>query len=130
MDIIQKNKKPMYVKFDVPSELQDKALEAVRLAKDSGSIKKGLNETTKSIERGMAKLVLIAKDVSPEEIVAHLPPLCEEKNVDYIYVENQDDLGAAAGIEVSSASAAIIDPAEAEENVEEIKKELEELKGE
>ncbi len=50
--------KPTYIKFDVPQELQDKALEAVELARDTGKIRKGTNEVTKAIERGIALLVV------------------------------------------------------------------------
>ncbi|HEW89707.1 MAG TPA: 50S ribosomal protein L7ae, partial [Candidatus Bathyarchaeota archaeon] len=74
--------KPFYVKFEVPPELAEAALEALRRARESvgkGAIKKGVNETTKAVERGQAKLVLIAEDVDPPEIVAHLPILCDEK---------------------------------------------------
>ena len=63
-----------YVKFEVPEELKEKVLQAVEIARNSGKIKKGTNETTKAIERGIAKLVVIAEDVEPEEIVMHLPP--------------------------------------------------------
>ena len=37
----------------------------------------GNDETTKAIERGNSKLVVIAEDVEPPEVVAHLPILCE-----------------------------------------------------
>ncbi|AIF69347.1 50S ribosomal protein L7 [Palaeococcus pacificus DY20341] len=119
--------KPSYVKFEVPKELADKALEAVELARDTGRIRKGTNETTKAIERGQAKLVVIAEDVDPEEIVAHLPPLCEEKEIPYIYVPSKKELGAAAGIEVPSASVAIIEPGKGRELVEDIAAKVREL---
>ncbi len=67
----------MYQQFEVPDELQNNALEALELARDTGKIKKGSNEATKAIERGIAQIVLIGGDVEPEEIVMHLPPaLC------------------------------------------------------
>ena len=66
-------------KFDVPEELTNKALEALELARDTGKIKKGTNEATKAIERGNAKLVLIAEDIEPAEIVAHIAPLSKGK---------------------------------------------------
>jgi large subunit ribosomal protein L7Ae len=106
--------KPFYVKFDVPKELADSALEVLAAARDTGKISKGTNETTKVIERGTAKLVLIAEDVDPPEIVAHLPLLCEEKNVPYIYVTSKMGIGNASGIEVPSAAAAITDAGDAE----------------
>lgn len=119
--------KPSYVKFEVPKELAEKALEAVEIARDTGKIRKGTNETTKAVERGQAKLVIIAEDVDPEEIVAHLPPLCEEKEIPYIYVPSKKELGAAAGIEVPAASVAIIEPGKARELVEEIAMKVREL---
>ncbi|ACS89485.1 50S ribosomal protein L7Ae [Thermococcus sibiricus MM 739] len=119
--------KPSYVKFEVPKELAEKALEAVEIARDTGKVRKGTNETTKAVERGQAKLVVIAEDVDPEEIVAHLPPLCEEKEIPYIYVSSKKELGAAAGIEVPSASVAIIEPGKGRELVEEIAMKVREL---
>ncbi|MEM3607101.1 MAG: ribosomal L7Ae/L30e/S12e/Gadd45 family protein, partial [Candidatus Bathyarchaeia archaeon] len=73
--------KPFYVKFNVPKEVADKAYQLVQASRGTGKIKKGTNETTKSIERGLAKLVLIAEDVDPPQIVAHLPLLCEERKI-------------------------------------------------
>jgi len=115
-----------YVKFEVPEELQSKSLEALDLARTTGSVKKGTNETTKTIERGMAKLVLIGEDVTPVEIVMHIPPLCEEKGTTYLYVKSQNDLGAACGINKGCASAAVVDPGRAGEVIEGI---IGELKG-
>ncbi|MGB2841280.1 MAG: 50S ribosomal protein L7Ae [Halobacteriota archaeon] len=115
-----------HVKFEVPEELQRKSLEALDLARTTGSVKKGTNETTKTIERGMAKLVLIGEDVTPVEIVMHIPPLCEEKGTPYLYVKSQKELGAACGINKGCASAAVVDPGRAEEVIEGI---IGELKG-
>ena len=117
-----------HAKFEAPEELQSKSLEAVELARTTGSVKKGTNETTKTIERGMAKLVLISEDITPEEIVMHLPPLCEEKSVPYLYVRTQKDLGAACGINKGCASVAIVDPGKAEEAIGTIAEELNKLK--
>ncbi len=118
-----------YVKFETPKELAEKALQALELARNTGKIKKGTNETTKAVEKGLAKLVLIAEDVDPEEIVMHLPPLCEEKNVPYLYVPSKAELGRAAGIDVAAASACIVEPGEAKNLVEGIAKEIEKIKG-
>lgn len=117
-----------YVKFEVPEELQSKSLEAVELARTTGSVKKGTNESTKTIERGLAKLVLISADITPEEIVMHLPPLCEEKGIPFLYVKSQRDLGAACGINKGCASVAIVDPGKARESVDTIAEELKTLK--
>jgi len=119
--------KPFYVRFEVPPELAEEAYKALEIARKTGKIKKGTNETTKCVERGLAKLVLIAEDVDPPEIVAHLPLLCEEKKVPYVYVPSKKRLGEAAGIEVAAASACIIDPGEAKDLVEKIAKAVNEL---
>jgi len=119
--------KPFYVKFEVPSEVAEAAYEALSTARKTGKIKKGTNETTKAVERGLAKLVLIAEDVDPPDVVAHLPLLCEERKCPYVYVPSKKRLGEAAGIDVAAASACIIDPGEASELVEEIIKRVKEL---
>ena len=71
-----------YVKFQTPSDVQAKVLEVVEAAKAAGGLRKGTNEATKAIERGEAKLVIIAEDVDPEEIVMHMPAICGEKRVE------------------------------------------------
>jgi len=117
-----------YVKFETPKELADKALELVEIAKNSGKIRKGMNETTKAVERGQAKLVIIAEDINPPEIVMHLPALCEEKKIPFIYVSTKADLGNAAGLEVSTSSIAVVDPGDAKAQLKEILDGLNKLK--
>ena len=119
---------PVYVDFDVPADLEDDALEALEVARDTGRVKKGTNETTKAIERGNADLVFVAEDVQPEEVVMHLPELADEKDIPYVFVGTQDDVGHAAGLEVGSAAAAITDPGEAEADVQDIADKVEELR--
>jgi len=118
----------MYVKFNVPEDIMKKTLQLVEIARATGKIKKGTNETTKAIDRGEAKLAIIAMDVEPEEIVMHIPPLCEEKGVPYTYVPSKQELGKAAGIDVAAASVAIINPGEGAKLLEEIISELKKIK--
>ncbi|MHB8585541.1 MAG: 50S ribosomal protein L7Ae [Thermoplasmatota archaeon] len=111
---------PLYVRFETPKELQDKTYEAIEQARDSGSVKKGTNEVTKIIERGQAKLVVMAGDIQPEEVLAHIPLLCEEKGIPYTYVGSKQELGTSAGLDVPTASVAILDPGRAKPLVDEI----------
>ncbi len=120
--------KSIYVRFEVPKELADKAYEAVENARDKGKLRKGTNETTKAIERKRAVLVVIAEDVDPAEIVAHLPPLCDEKGIPYIYVPSKRELGAAAGIDIGAAAISIVEAGQAKEVVKEIIERIRELK--
>lgn len=112
--------KPFYVRFETPTEVANAAYEALQIASRTGRIRKGTNETTKAVERGQAKLVVIAEDVDPPEIVAHLPILCEERKIPYVYVPSKVKLGSAAGIDVQSAAACILEAGEAEDLVKEI----------
>jgi len=117
-----------FVKFQVSEEIQNKALEALEIARDTGKIKKGANEATKAIERSLATLVLIGADVEPEEIVMHLGPLCEEKRIPFLFINKQNDIGAASGLEVGSTAAAIVKPGKAKDLVDEIAKQISELR--
>ncbi|MEM4521392.1 MAG: 50S ribosomal protein L7Ae [Candidatus Bathyarchaeia archaeon] len=121
--------KPFYVKFEVPPELANAAYEAISVAQRTGKVKRGTNETTKAVERGLAKLVVIAEDVDPPEVVAHLPLLCDERKVPYVYVPSKAKLGSAAGIEVAAASACIIDPGQAADLVKEIIEKVQKIRG-
>lgn len=117
-----------YVKFEVPKELSDKILQAVEIARNTGSIRKGTNESTKAVERGNGVLLVIAEDIEPEEIVMHLPPLCEEKKIPYAYVPSKLELGRAAGIDVASAAVCIVDAGEGKDLVKEIVDNVEKIK--
>ena len=109
-----------YVKFEVPKEIADKSLEALRLAKQSGSVKKGVNEVTKSVERGLATLVLLAGDVEPEEVVMHIPTLCEQKKIPLVFIPAKLDLGKAVGLNVPCAAASIEKPGEGQAQLKEV----------
>jgi large subunit ribosomal protein L7Ae len=120
--------KPFYVKIEVPKEVADAAYEALQIAAKTGTVRKGTNETTKAVERGQAKLVVIAEDVDPPEIVAHLPLLCEERKIPYVYVPSKEKLGNAVGIDVSAASACVISEGDALGLVKEIIKRIEQIR--
>src|SRR3989475_11123218 len=102
--------KAIYVRFEVPKDLTDKIYQVVEVAKESGKIRKGTNEVTKLVERGEAQFVVMAEDGQPEEILAHMPLLCEEKGVPYAYVPSQEELGVAVGRGKAPASIPIRPP--------------------
>jgi len=119
-----------YVKFKTPEKLQDQiksGLNQITQSKDS-KIRKGMNETTKSIERGTAKLVIMSEDVTPPEILFHIPILCDEKGIPYGYVSSQQDLGNAVRINVSSSSVAIEDAGSEEKVLTDLINKLKNLK--
>ena len=120
--------RPFYVKFEVPKEIVDAAYEALQIANQTGTVRKGTNETTKAIERAQAKLVVIAEDVDPPEVVAHLPILCEERRIPYVFVPSKEKLGVSSGIDVPAASASIDEVGDAAALVKGISSRLDELK--
>ena len=66
-----------------------------------------MHEVTKSTERVQAKLVVMAEDVSPPEILFQRSLLCEEKGIPYGYLSTKKELGNAVRINVSSSAIAI-----------------------
>ncbi len=116
-----------YVKFETPEDVSQKALDLVENSFRMGKIKKGTNEVIKSIERGESKLVVIAEDVNPPEVVYYLPTLCDDKKVPYVYVKKRSDLGSKVGI-ASAASISIVDYGKNEEMYKSIISSLEKLK--
>ena len=95
-----------YVKVELTQELKDKTVEMLEKAK---KVKAGLNEVTKAVERGTAKLVVLAEDISPPEIVLHIPMICEEKNIPCSYIATRKDLGEKAKLRTATSAVAIIE---------------------
>ncbi len=119
--------KPIYVRFETPKDVVDKTYQLVELARDSGKLRKGTNEVTKLVERGEAQFVVMAEDVQPEEILAHMPLLCEEKGVPYSYVPSKQELGVATGLGKATASTAILDAGKGKPLLDEVASKLRQL---
>lgn len=78
--------------------LTQSLLDLVQQASHYRQLKKGANETTKTLNRGTSELVILAADATPLAIILHLPLLCEDKNVSYCYVPSKMALGRATGV--------------------------------
>ena len=113
-----------YVDFETPKELVPQIAEMLSVAKESGKLKKGINEATKAIERKTAQFVILAGDVSPEEIVVHIPMLCKEKGIQYAFVPTKKELGGAIGIMVGTSAVAVENAGGAAEKLQDIVKRL------
>ena len=116
-----------YIKVQLTDELRERTVGLVESTAKKGKIKAGINEVTKAIERGTAKFVVIAEDVSPKEVVMHLPMLCEEKNIPFSYIATRKDLGEKAGLRTATASIAITESGE-EAEMKDLAKKIAELK--
>jgi len=91
--------------------------EVLEKARKTGKVEKGTNEATKAAELGTAKLIVYAADVSPKEIVQHLPIICKEKNIPCVEADSKKKLGLAAGINVSCSAVAVIDAGSADKEI-------------
>ena len=88
-------------------ELNVKILDLVQQAANYKQIKKGANEATKTLNRGQAEFIVMAADAEPLEILLHLPLLCEDKNVPYVFVPAKVSLGRACGVTRAVIAASI-----------------------
>eukprot|EP00918_Siedleckia_nematoides_P016004 GHVU01034538.1.p1 GENE.GHVU01034538.1~~GHVU01034538.1.p1 ORF type:complete len:154 (-),score=13.09 GHVU01034538.1:220-681(-) len=79
-------------------DLTNKIMEVVQQACNYKQLKRGANEATKALNRGIAEVVVLAADASPLEILLHLPLVCEDKNVPYVFIRSRVALGRACGL--------------------------------
>ncbi|KAI6089867.1 L30e-like protein, partial [Hypoxylon rubiginosum] len=87
--------------------LTQEILDLVQQAGHARQLKKGANEVTKTLSRGVAEIVILAADTTPLAILLHLPLLCEDKNVIYCYVPSKIALGRACGVSRAVIAASI-----------------------
>ena len=99
----------VHIAFETPKDIQEQVYELVKaIGKDGrGKIKKGANEVTKAAERGVATMIVMAENVNPGELLAHVPMICKEKGIPFIYVEDQGYLADSAGITAGTRTAAV-----------------------
>lgn len=86
----------------------------VEKAAKTGQVDKGVNEVTKAVERGVAKLVVVASDIDPKELTQHLPILCKEKGIQFVVADSKEKLGISVGINRPTAAVAVVKEGEAE----------------
>ncbi|KAJ7444863.1 putative SNU13-component of the U4/U6.U5 snRNP [Mycena latifolia] len=110
-------------------DLTNSILELVQQASQYKQLKKGANEATKTLNRGIAEFIVLTADTEPLEILLHLPLLCEEKNVPYIFVPSKAALGRACGVTrpVISASVTTSESKELSSQIQTVKNAIEKL---
>ncbi|EJU06088.1 ribonucleoprotein-associated protein [Dacryopinax primogenitus] len=111
------------------NDLTNKILELVNQATSYKQVKKGANEATKTLNRGIAEFIVLTADTEPIEILLHLPLLCEDKNVPYVFVPSKIALGRACGVSrpVIAASVTTNEQRELNSQIQTIKNEIEKL---
>merc|ERR1712046_265301 len=82
-------------------------LDVIQQAASYKQLKKGANEATKTLNRGISEFVVMAADTEPLEILLHLPLLAEDKDVPYVFIPSKQALGRACGVSRSVISCSI-----------------------
>jgi len=116
--------------FPIADEnLTNQILDLVQQASAYKQLKKGANEATKTLNRGVAEFIVMAGDTQPLEILLHLPLLCEDKNVPYVFVRSKTALGRACGVTrpVIAASVTTNEAKELSSQIQTIKLAIEKL---
>lgn len=90
------------------AELEKEVLDLLTECEKVKQSKRGANEVTKAINRNMAEFIMIAADVIPIEIVLHLPVLCEDKGVPFVWVSTREKIGKACGLPRPVTAAAVL----------------------
>ncbi|KAJ6258848.1 hypothetical protein Dda_5743 [Drechslerella dactyloides] len=109
--------------------LTQQILDIIQQANNYRQLKKGANEATKTLNRGISEFIVMAADTSPIEILLHLPLLCEDKNVPYVFVPSKIALGRACGVSraVISASVTTNEASEMAQQIKAVKDKIERL---
>lgn len=71
----------------------------------SNTLTFGIQEVTRAVETKRARLVIIAHDVDPVEIVLWLPQLCHAQGIPYCIVKSKSQLGAVVGFKTCTSVA-------------------------
>eukprot|EP00826_Nyctotherus_ovalis_P002653 TRINITY_DN10535_c0_g3_i4.p1 TRINITY_DN10535_c0_g3~~TRINITY_DN10535_c0_g3_i4.p1 ORF type:complete len:135 (-),score=33.94 TRINITY_DN10535_c0_g3_i4:123-527(-) len=110
-------------------KLEEKILNLVKEAALQKQLKKGANESTKALNRGVAELVVLAADTEPLEILLHLPLLCEDKNVPYVFVKSKALLGRGCGVSRPIIACAVYQKKDSqlEASIKEVKDQVDQL---
>ncbi|KAK7020424.1 SnRNP subunit [Favolaschia claudopus] len=111
------------------ADLTNTILELVQQASQYKQLKKGANEATKTLNRGIAEFIVLTADTEPLEILLHLPLLCEEKNVPYIFLPSKAALGRACGVTrpVIAASVTTSESRELSSQIQTVKNAIEKM---
>ncbi|CAD98427.1 HOI-POLLOI protein; U4/U6.U5 snRNP component; Snu13p; pelota RNA binding domain containing protein [Cryptosporidium parvum Iowa II] len=110
-------------------DLNNKIINLVQQACNYKQLRKGANEATKALNRGIAEIVLLAADAEPLEILLHLPLVCEDKNTPYVFVRSKVALGRACGVSRPVIAAAITskDGSSLSSQITELKDQIEQI---
>ncbi|KAJ6143717.1 hypothetical protein N7471_003170 [Penicillium samsonianum] len=119
-----------------------KVLKSVKKAAVNKSLKRGVKEVVKALRKSPipaanaaigvpSGVVVLAADISPMDVISHIPVLCEDHGIPYVFVTSRAELGASAATK-RPTSVVMVTPKAAKgkkEDDEEFTKVFEELAG-
>ncbi|KAJ3212148.1 snoRNA-binding protein [Clydaea vesicula] len=110
-------------------KLTKKVLKTIKKASKQKQIKRGVKEVVKGLRKGSKGVVFIAGDINPIDVITHVPVLCEESDVPYVYVPSKEDLGLAGSTKRPTSVIMVVEKKDVDykESYDEIMKEVEEL---
>merc|ERR1712086_84953 len=76
-------------------KLAKKLFKVIKKATKTKQVLRGVKEVVKAVRKGTKGVCVIAGNISPMDVISHLPMLCEDNDIPYIYVRSKEDLGAA-----------------------------------
>lgn len=111
------------------AQLSTKIMNLLQQALNYNQLRKGANEATKTLNRGLAEFIVMAADAQPIEIILHLPLLCEDKNVPYVFVRSKQTLGRACGVSrpIVACSVTVNEGSQLKSQIQSIQQEIERL---
>lgn len=111
------------------AQLNIKIFNLLQQAMNYKQLRKGANEVTKTLNRGIAEFVVMAADAQPIDILLHIPLLCEDKNVAYVFVRSKQALGRACGVSrpVIACSVTVNEGSQLKPQIQSIQNEIERL---
>ena len=76
-------------------KLTKRVYKVAKKASKAKSIRRGVKEVVKSLRKGEKGLVVLAGDISPIDVITHIPVYCEDRSIPYVYIPSRQDLGSA-----------------------------------
>lgn len=121
-------------------KLNKKVLKSVKKASKTKQARRGVKEVVKALRKGDKGIVIIAGDIWPMDVISHIPVLCEDNKVPYVFIPSKEDLGHAGStkrptscVMVTPTSAAAVKASASskdKERLEDFKKSFDEIFGE
>jgi len=94
-------------------KLTKKCLKLVKRASKVKMLRRGVKEVVKALRKKEKGVMILAGNITPIDVISHLPVLCEEKAIPFLFVPSKEDLGTAGGTKRPTSCVLIREPTSA-----------------